>query len=109
MIFAVVYGIVIDSVRRAEGCPAVGAARKHHISPRVKAGWSHSGDHVNVVVSRAAGTVNGNEDLPGESVWVNGWPVPQAASHVDCCDLIKSRGHSRVLRVARPNAPKTSS
>src|SRR4029077_16535368 len=96
-----------DPLRRAKACPAVGAAREHHVGS-VAAGRSHAGQHVNVIVRRAAGAVNHQEYLPCKSAWINGASVNQAAPHVDCRDLIKCWRDSRVLCVARPNAPKTA-
>ena len=52
--------IVIDLDRRAKRCSVVRTARKHHVgcvSPR----RYHAGQHVNIVVSRATGTINRQE------------------------------------------------
>ena len=58
--------IVIDPQRCAEGESAVGAAHKHHVGRR-SPGRLHTGQHVDVVVSRAAGAVNRQEHLPTKS------------------------------------------
>ena len=51
-------GIVINSVRRAEGLSAVRAAHKHHVGAGGEAGRLHGRQHINVVISRCAGTVH---------------------------------------------------
>jgi len=91
-------GIIVDPLRRAKARAAVGAAREHHVGP-VSAGRSHAGYHVNVVISGAAGAINRQEDLPTKSAWIDGAAVNQAAAHVNCRNLVKSRGDSGVLRV----------
>ena len=59
-------GIVIDLVWRAEGQSAVGAAHKHHVG-RAAPGRQHTGQHVNVVVGRAAGAINRQEQHSSKS------------------------------------------
>ena len=53
-------GVVIDSMRRAEGQSAVGAAHKHHVGCAAP-GRQDACQHINVVVSRAAGAINRQE------------------------------------------------
>jgi hypothetical protein len=52
--------VVIDPVRRAEGHSTVCAADKHHIGC-ASPGRHDAGQHVNVVVSRAARAINRQE------------------------------------------------
>jgi hypothetical protein len=94
--------IVIDLNRRAKGLPAVGAAHKHHIGG-ASPGRYHAGQHVNVVVSRAAGVVNRQEQHSSESYSIYS-AAAEIAAHVDGGDSIKSGCDIRVLRVARANA-----
>jgi len=102
-----VYRIVVNPMRRAERCPAVGAAREHHV--RTAPGRANAGYHVNVVVRRAARAVDRQEHLACKSAWVNGAAEDGAAAHVHCCDLIKRRRDVRVLRVARADTPEIAS
>ena len=53
-------GVVIDPHGRAEGQSAVGAAHKHYIGC-ASPGRQDACQHVNVVVSRAAGVINRQE------------------------------------------------
>jgi hypothetical protein len=59
-----VNGIIVDPLWRAKAYSAVRAAREHDIRSGVEAGRSHSSQHVNIVVRRAAGAVNRQEYLP---------------------------------------------
>ena len=52
--------IVIDLVRRAEGESAICAAHKHDVGRASPAGH-HAVQHVNVVIGRAAGAIDGQE------------------------------------------------
>jgi len=52
--------VIIDPARRAEGQSAIGAAHKHYVSC-ASAGRQHTGEHINVVVSWAAGAINRQE------------------------------------------------
>src|SRR5207253_9858451 len=97
----------VDRLRRVTAWPAVGAAREHHVGP-VAAEGSHAGQHVNIVVGRAAGAVNYQEDLPRKTAWIYRAAVNQAAAHVNGGDLVKSRRHSRVPRVGRADTPKAA-
>src|SRR5205807_5166568 len=69
---------------------------------------SHARQHVNIVVGRAAGAVNYQEDLPRKTAWIYRAAVNQAAAHVNGGDLVKSRRHSRVPRVGRADTPKAA-
>jgi len=94
--------IVIDPVRRAEGEPAVGAAHKHYVG-RASSGRQHAGQHVNVVVSRAAGVINRQEQHSSKSHSIYS-ATAEIAAHVDSGDSIESGCDVRVLRVTRANA-----
>jgi hypothetical protein len=56
-------GVIIDLARRAEGKSAVRATDKHHIGGR-SPGRQSTEQHVNIVVSRTAGAVDREEELP---------------------------------------------
>jgi hypothetical protein len=53
-------GVIIDPHGRAERQPAVGAAHKHYIGC-ASPGRQDACQHVNVVVTRAAGAINRQE------------------------------------------------
>jgi len=65
----VIDGIIVNPVRRAEGETAVSAAREHDVRAG-KAEWLHARQHINVVTSRSAGTVDYQKQLPQESAWI---------------------------------------
>src|SRR5437899_6221664 len=73
--------VVVDPERRAKGLPVVGAAHKHHVG-RASPGRHHAGQHVNVIVSRAAGAINRQEQLSIQSCWIDS-PAADVATHVD--------------------------
>ena len=56
--------IVIDPVRRAKGQASVGAAHEHHVCAIASTEWLHAGHHINIVVSRSARAIHGQECLP---------------------------------------------
>ena len=56
-------GIVVDPNRRAKGLAIVSAAREHDIGC-ASSGGQHAGKHIDVVVCRAAGTVDCDKSLP---------------------------------------------
>src|SRR5207248_7348363 len=95
--------IVVDPHRRAEAGAAICAAREHHVSPAARAS---AGYHVDVVVRRAAGAVDCQKDLAGKSTWIHRTAVNQAATHVDCRDLVESGSDIRVLRIGGTNTPE---
>src|SRR6266481_2101652 len=99
--------IVINPNRRAEAQTAVGAANKHDVGPAA-AEWLYAGYHVNVVVSRATGTVNRQEHLAGKPARINSAAIHGAAAHVDCGHLVKRRRDVWVLRIGRANAPEVA-
>src|SRR5215472_11728678 len=99
MPLARIYWIVIDPLRCAEACPAIGAAGEHHVSS-VAAARLHTGQHVNVVVSRATRPVHCKEQLSGKSSWIYRPTKNEAAAKVHLSDLVKRRCHVRVLRIA---------
>src|SRR5438552_13848842 len=107
MPFARVHGIVIDPLRRAEALSAIGAAREHHICA-VATERSHAGYHVNVVVCRPVRAINRQEHLSTKAVGIYRATINDAAAHVDCGDLVKSRSDIRVPRGGRSNAPKSA-
>src|SRR6266699_3452920 len=92
--------IVIDPLRRAEGQTAVCAADKHHVG-RASPGRHHAGQHVNVVVSRAAGAINREEGLSCESARIYCPTKNQAAAEINWGYLVKSWCLAAKLRVAR--------
>ena len=92
-------GIVVDPERRAKGLPVIGAAHKHHVG-RVSPGRHHAGQHVNVIVSRAAGAINRQEQLSIQSCWIDS-PATDVATHVDGGASVKSWRLARDLCIAR--------
>jgi hypothetical protein len=56
--------IVVNPLRPAKALAAVGAAGEHHVRSATAEGLD-AGEHINVVVSRAARAVNCEEALPG--------------------------------------------
>src|SRR5439155_6949332 len=105
MPFATIDWIIIDSHRSAEALAAIGAAREHHVRSAAR---TDAGYHVNVVIGSAARPIDSKEDLSGEPAGIDRAAKNQAAAHVNCGDLVKSWRDTRVLCVARPNAPKTA-
>jgi len=98
-------GIVIDPLRRAKRLAAVCAAGEHHVGPVAGAGRQHTGDHIDVVVCRTAGTVHCDKRLPTESYSI--YPaLKKVATHVNLSDSVKGRCLASVLRVARTLAIK---
>jgi hypothetical protein len=96
--------IVIDPVGCAEGQSTVGAARKHHVCC-ASSGRLHTGQHINVVVSCAAGAINRKERLPTKSYAI--YPtLNDGATEVNSSVLVKSWCLPPNLRVARANAAK---
>ena len=99
--------IVINPNRRAEAQTAVVAANEHDVGPA--AGRANAGHHVNVVVSRATGTVNRQEHLAGKPARIDSAAKNGAPAHVDCGHLVKCGRDIWVLRIGRANAPETAS
>ena len=54
----------------------------------------------------ATGTVSRQENLPRQSAWIHRAAENQAAAHVDCVTLVKSRCDGRVLGVASSECTK---
>src|SRR5215469_4602483 len=100
--------IVVDPDGRTEACPAVRAAREHHIRPVAVIRWPDAGQHVNVIVRRSAGAINRQEYLADQSSRIH-VPANKTSAHVNSCHLIKGRCDIRVLRVAGANAPEAAS
>ena len=100
--------VVVDPNRRPEACSAIGAAREHYIRPVAVTGRPHAGQHVNIVVRRAAGAIHSEEYLTCESrgVYVS---AHQAATEVNRRNLVESWCDTRVLRIGGTNAPKAAS
>src|SRR5436190_1861338 len=104
MPLAGIYGVVIDLVWCAEGQSIVGAARKHDVGCGAP-GRLHTGQHVNVVVSRAAGTINSQEQLAIQSCRID-TAAGEHATHVDWRYLVERWRLVPDLRIARTNAVK---
>jgi len=104
MPLAGIYGVVINLVGCAEGQSVVGAAREHHV--RGTASWWHyARQHVNVVVSRAAGAINRQKQLAVQSGWIDS-ATAKHATHVDWRYLVERWRLIPDLRIARTNAVK---
>jgi hypothetical protein len=97
--------VVIDPLWCAKGLAVVRAAGEHHVGPVAGAGRKHTGDHVDVIVSRTAGTVHCYERLAAESYSIYA-ALNQVATHVDLRSLVEGRCLTSILCVARANAPK---
>src|SRR5207247_4899938 len=91
--------VVIDLMRRAEGLPAVGAAREHHVG-RASPGRLHTCQHINVVVSRAAGAINRQEGLSCKSARIYCPTKNQAAAEINRGNSVKSWCLPAKLRIA---------
>ena len=83
-------GSSLIRMRRAKGLPAVGAAREHHVGAVAGAERYHTCQHVNVVVSRTAGTVHRHERLSTKSYSIYS-ALNEVATQVDRSNLVKSR------------------
>src|SRR5215472_13679041 len=103
-----IHRIVVDSLSGAECCTTISAAGEHYVRAISPEG-TNAGYHVNVIVSRSTRAVDRNENLARESAWIDSASKNQAATHIDCCDLVKCRRNGRVLCVTRPNTPKAAS
>ena len=99
MPLAGVHGIVVDANWRTKADSAIGAARKHHVGPTT-AKRLHAGQHVNVVVSRAAGTINRQETHSGKPTWIDCSAKKEVAIQIHRGRPIKSWSLAPVLRVA---------
>src|SRR5438046_4901965 len=99
-------GVVIDFVRRAEGQAAVCAAHKHHVGC-ASARWHHASQHVNVVVSGGAGTIDGQEYHSIQTRWIDS-PATDEATHVDGGASVKGWRLAADLGIARANAVKAA-
>src|SRR5215471_15103785 len=107
--------IVIDRVRRAESQSTVRAANKHYVGGR-SPGRQHTAHHVDVVVSRPAGSVNREEDLASQAFGINRARIQQAATKVNsgvsvksgclACDLCVARTHAAKSRASGPTTDK---
>src|SRR5262249_58308027 len=102
-----IHRIIVDSMRSTKSCTAISAAGEHYVRA-ISPERTNAGYHVNVIVSRSTRAVDRNENLARETAWIDSASKNQATTHIDCCDLVKCRRNSRVLRVTRPNAPKAA-
>ena len=100
--------VIIDPNRRTKACAAVGAARNHHVGAVAVARWSHTGQHVDIVISGAAGTIDCQEYLPCQPSRID-IAARQAATEVHCGSLVKRWCLVPNLRIGRANAPETAS
>src|SRR6266550_5179143 len=98
--------IVVNLVWRAEGESAICAAHKHDVGRASPAGH-HAVQHVNVVVSRAAGVVNREEGLANYAAGINRPKIQQAATKVNSGVSVKRGCLASDLRVARAHAAKS--
>ena len=90
--------IVIDPLRGAEGQSPIGAAHEHDVG-RGSTGGSHTGQHVDVVVSGTARAVNGKEHLPAKSHPIYA-ALHDGATETDSCASVEYRCLSADLCVA---------
>src|ERR1043166_9616259 len=97
-------GIVIDPVRRAEGKSTIGAARDHYVGCGSTGGFD-AGQHINVVVSRAAGMIDGQEHLSTKPDSIYS-ALNNCATEVNNRISIKRGCLAAVLRVTRAFAAK---
>ena len=96
--------IVIHLDGCAKGCSSICAAHKHHVrcgSPRRR----HTGQHVNVVVSRSTRVINRQEQHSIQSCWIYS-ATRQFPAHIDLRNLIKDWRLIAKLRVARAHTIK---
>ena len=100
--------VVVDPVRRAKSNTSVCAAHEHHVRAIIGTEWLHAGHHVNVIVSWSPRSVDCQECLPCQSVWINCAAEDNATPHVNCGNLVESWCDSRVLSVSRTDAPETA-
>src|SRR5258708_4426009 len=97
-----VNGIVIDLMWRTERYSPVGAAYKHHIGC-ASALRHHTRQHINVIISRATGAINRQEQHSIQTCGIYP-PTSQVATHIDVLGyLVKSRCLVPDLRIARAN------
>ena len=97
--------IVIDPMRSAKGCAAIGAAGEHHVSAVASAEWYHTGHHINVVVCGRPGTVHRHERLPTKSYSIYA-TLNEIPTQVDLSGLVENRGDVPVLGIGRTDAIK---
>ena len=81
MPFVRVNGIIVNPLRCTERCPSISAARKHHVRA-IAAKRADPRYHINVVIGRAAGAVDSNENLTSESARIHRAAINEAAIHV---------------------------
>jgi len=97
---AVVDWVIINPQGRAEGQSTVCAAREHHVYPGVEAGWLYTRQHVNIIVSGAAGAVHCQEQLPCQAAWIDRVAEIETAAEVDRRASVKSWRLAPDLRIA---------
>jgi len=98
--------VVIDPERCAEGLSTIGAAHKHHVGGR-SPGRQHTAHHVDVVVSRPAGAINREEDLPSQAFGINRARIQQTATKVNNGVSVKRGCLACDLCIARAQAAKS--
>ena len=96
--------IVIDPEWCAEGQSTVGAAHKHHIG-RASSGRFHTGQHVDVIVSRTARAIDRQKRLSTKSYSIYS-ALNDGATQVNSSVSVKGRCLASDLRVAGANAVK---
>ena len=87
-------------------CSAVGAAHEHHVGAAAGAGRLDAGQHVNIVISAGAGTVDRQEDLPSQAIRIDQLGKNDVAAQVDWSALVETWCDGSVPGIARANAPK---
>jgi len=97
-------GIVVDANRRAKGLSIVGAAREHNVG-RAPPARQHTCEHVNVIVSRTARTIDCYERLPAKSYSIY-TTLNQVATKVDLSNSVESWRDVGILCVGRADAIK---
>src|SRR5437899_10181678 len=93
-------------MRRAKSQTTVCAAYEHHIVAGTEAGRLHARQHINVIVSRATGAINRQEQHSIQTCGIYP-PTREVTAHIDVLDyLVKARCLVPDLRIARANAGK---
>ena len=96
--------IVIDLDRRTKGCSVIGAAHKHHVG--CASPWRrYAGQHVNVVVGRAARVINRQEQHSIQSCGIDS-ATRELAAQINLRYLVEDRCLIAELRIARAHTIK---
>ena len=99
MPFGPIWGIIVDSDRRAKGLPAISASNKHHISSASRSGGADTGEHVDIVVGAGARAIDCQEHLAGQSTRIDRVARTNKTTQIDRGGLVKRRHDGSVLRV----------